>query len=378
MIRAGFDDRQIAAEISPAMADSESISGLWQKPENAGRFFGQAASRAGRREAFTGKTTVQILSCVHRRVLAIPCTLIYAASMDRSSDLSGIAAMLAATVFFVVGDSFMKLVTEDLPPFEVLFLRSIAASLACPVFVALRGDRRGISGVLDLRALLRAAGETLSTLCYIVSLARMPIANVIAILQTGPLILILGAAFLLRERIGRARVALALVGFAGALMVAQPSPGGVPPAALLAFGAALLGAARDLVGRGVPTSIPVTVVILATMLMMIVAAGVMSRGLETWVAPTGRHLAFLGVAGLCVAFGHFGLLLAYWLGRTSTVAPFFYSFALWGVVSGLIVWAELPNALALAGIALIPRSGIATLVLDQRRGRKEIALSDAL
>ena len=144
--------------------------------------------------------------------------------MDRSSDLSGIAAMLAATAFFVVGDSFMKLVTEDLPPFEVLFLRSIAASLACAVLVALRGDRRGISGVLDLRALLRAAGETLCTLCYIVALARMPIADVIAILQTGPLILILGAAFLLRERIGPARVALALVGFAGALMVAQPSP----------------------------------------------------------------------------------------------------------------------------------------------------------
>src|SRR5216684_7920305 len=76
-------------------------------------------------------------------------TLIYTASMDRSSDLSGIAAMLAATAFFVVGDSFMKLVTEDLPPFEVLFLRSIAASLACAVIVALRGDRRGLSGVLN-------------------------------------------------------------------------------------------------------------------------------------------------------------------------------------------------------------------------------------
>ena len=169
--------------------------------------------------------------------------------MDRSSDLSGIAAMLAATAFFVVGDSFMKLVTEDLPPFEVLFLRSIAASLACAVLVALRGDRRGISGVLNLRALLRAAGETFCTLCYIVALARMPIADVIAMLQTGPLILILGAAFLLRERIGPARVALALVGFAGALMVAQPSASGVPSAALLAFGAALLGAARDLVGH---------------------------------------------------------------------------------------------------------------------------------
>jgi drug/metabolite transporter (DMT)-like permease len=294
-----------------------------------------------------------------------------------ASDIGGIIAMLAATAVFVVGDSFMKIVLEDLPPFEVLFLRAIAASFACAVLVALRAEWSAVSGLLNMRALLRAAAETLCTLCYVVALARMPIGDVIAILQTGPLILILGAAFLLRERIGPVRVALALVGFAGALMVAQPSGSGVPPAALLAFGAALLGAARDFVGRGVPTSIPVTAVILATMLMMIVAAGVMSLGLETWAAPTGRHLAFIGVAGLCVALGHFGLLLAYWFGRTSTVAPFFYSLALWGVVSGLIVWGELPNPLALSGIALIAGSGIGIVLLNQRRGRNEIALSDA-
>src|SRR5829696_6711153 len=103
----------------------------------------------------------------------------YTASMDNRSDLSGIAAMLAATAVFVVGDSFMKLVTEDLPPFEVLFIRSIAASLACAVLVTLRREWGAISGMFDVPALLRATGETLCTLCYVVALARMPIADVI-------------------------------------------------------------------------------------------------------------------------------------------------------------------------------------------------------
>src|ERR1700758_4186927 len=111
--------------------------------------------------------------------------------MSKTSDLSGIAAMLAAPASFVVGDSFMKLVTEDLPPFEVLFLRGVAASLACAMLVALCGEWSAISGAVDRRALLRGAAETLSVLCYIVALARMPIAAVIAILQTAPLILIL-------------------------------------------------------------------------------------------------------------------------------------------------------------------------------------------
>jgi hypothetical protein len=140
-----------------------------------------------------------------------------------------------------------------------------------------------------------------------------------------------------------------------------------------------------------------------------VTAGAMSLGLETWVAPTGCHLACLGFAGLSLTFGQAGILLAYRLGRASTVAPFFSSFVLWGVVPGLIVqsrlpsrgigsllwcaaifdgetdplrrkslWRALPNAPALAGVALISRSGIAIVVLDRRRAHEELALTDAL
>ena len=70
-------------------------------------------------------------------------------------------------------------------------------------------------------------------------------------------------------------------------------------------------------------------------------------------------------------------MLAYRLGRTAAVAPFFYSFALWAVLSGFFVFGALPNALALAGIALIVASGVAIVLLDQRRG-EAIALTEAL
>jgi drug/metabolite transporter (DMT)-like permease len=298
--------------------------------------------------------------------------------MNKPSDLSGIVAMLAATASFIVNDTFVKLVTEDLPPFEVLFLRGLAASLACAVLLLVRGEWRAISGALDGRALLRAAGETLSTLCYIVALARMPLADVIAIIQTAPLILILGAALLMREKVGPARIALVLLGFAGALMVAQPGTTGFSPAALFAFAAAVLIATRDLIGRNVPARIPVTVVVFATMLMVTIAAGAMSLVVETWIPPTRRHLTFLGAAGLFLTLGQAGLVLAYRLGRTAAVAPFFYSFALWAVIAGLVVWHVLPNPLALAGIALIAISGIAIVLLDKRQGRREVVLTDAL
>jgi drug/metabolite transporter (DMT)-like permease len=295
--------------------------------------------------------------------------------MKRTSELGGIAAMMVATAVFVVGDSFMKLVTEAVEPFEVLFLRGLAASTACALLVVLRGEWHAIASVVHRRVLLRAAAETLSVLCYIVALARMPIADVIAILQTAPLVVIVGAAVLLRERIGPARIVLVLVGFAGALMVAQPDAAGVSSAALLAFGSAVLIAVRDLVGRGVPAGSPVTVVVLATNLMVTIVAGAMSFQTETWVAPSGHQLAHLGAAGLLVTLGHAGVLLAYRLGRTTSIAPFFYSFALWGLMAGVVVWGALPNPLALTGIALIVLSGIAIIVLDRRQRASDAAVT---
>lgn len=287
--------------------------------------------------------------------------------MTRTSNLSGIAAMLAATAVFVIGDCFMKLVTETVPPFEVLFLRGLAASVACAVLLAVRSEWRAIAGALHGRVLLRAAAETVSVLFYIVALARLPIADVIALIQTAPLILLVAAGVLLREPVGAARLVLVLLGFGGALMVAQPTAAGISPAALLAFAAALLIAVRDLFGRSVPAAIPVTVTVMATTLLVTAAAGVMSLWVEPWVAPSGIQIAYLGAAGVFVTLGHAGLLLAYRLGRTALIAPFFYSFAVWGVVAGLVVWGTLPNRLALAGIALIVISGVAIVVLDRRR-----------
>ena len=297
--------------------------------------------------------------------------------MNKPSDLFGIAAMLAATAIFVVGDTFMKLLTEELPPFQVLFLRGIAATIACAVLLIARREWTGFSDALNIRVLLRAAGETLGTLCYIIALAQMPIADVIAIIQTAPLILMLGVACLLREEIGPMRIVLTLIGFAGALRVAQPTVGGVSSATLLVFGSALLIAARDLVARGIPHRIPATLVIFTTVIMSMLAAGVISFTIETWKAPSAGNLLLASLTGLCLAIGQVGLILAYRFGRTSVVAPFFYSFALWGVVAGLFIWGDLPNMVALAGIALIIASGIAIVLLDQRKGR-EIELSDAL
>ena len=144
--------------------------------------------------------------------------------------------------------------------------------------------------VVDGRVLARNLCETVAILCYVVALANMPIADATALGQITPLLVILGAAFLLRERIGGLRAALIATGFLGALMVAQPTGAGISVYALLALGNAVFCAGRDLVGRGVRAEVPGLIVAFSAALVVLVGAATTHLLTETWVAPGARHL----------------------------------------------------------------------------------------
>jgi drug/metabolite transporter (DMT)-like permease len=85
--------------------------------------------------------------------------------------------------------------------------------------------------------------------------------------------------------------------------------------------------------------------------------------------PSGTHLLYLLASGFFVTLGHFGVFIAYRLGAPGAIAPFFYSFAVWAMLSGLIVFGELPNPLALVGIAAIVASGLGIILVDRRKTR---------
>jgi len=283
------------------------------------------------------------------------------------SNLRGIAAMLFATASFVACDSFMKLVTEALPPFEVLFLRGIAATICCGMLILALGQARLVGRCFNKGALLRAAFETASVLCYVVALASMPIADVIAIIQTAPLVLILLVALVWREAVGARRIAFIAIGFAGALLVAQPTADGLSSAALLAFASAFGVALRDVVGRGIPTTIPALT--FSTVVIVMIGAGVMMLLTDEFVMPSPRHALYLLAAGVLVTMGHFGIFMAYRLGAPGVIAPFFYSFAIWAVIAGVVVFHALPNPIALLGIAAIVASGLGIVLFDRRISR---------
>lgn len=286
-----------------------------------------------------------------------------------SANLRGILFMVLSTATFVANDTLMKLATDGLMPFQTLFLRGIAASLWLLPVVAWTGNLSKMPLALNRWSVLRNTCELAAVCCFVSALARVPLADVTAINQLAPMLLLIGCAVFFREHIGQVRMGLIGLGFVGALLVAQPGGSGFSPWLLLGLGCAIGSAGRDLAGRLVPRGSPVLVITYSTLLFVMAGAGVMHLLFEQWQPVTGRHVVLLLGAGLFLCCGHFFLFLAYRTGQTGAVAPFVYLFAVWAVISGLLVFGVLPNALALSGIALIVASGVVVALLDERRRR---------
>ncbi|WP_250487904.1 DMT family transporter [Caballeronia sp. GaOx3] len=281
----------------------------------------------------------------------------------------GALFMVCATGSYIVSDTFMKLATAGLPPYEVLSLRGISATICGVLLLTFLGQWCIVRRISDRWVSIRNLIELASVLCYIVALANMPIANVVALTQITPLIVLIGSAFFLKERLAGMSIALIILGFVGALMVAQPTKRGLSLFALLALGNAILGAVRDLAGRRVSAQVPGILVAFGASILVLIGAFVMHLLFEDTVPPSRSHVLLLTGSGLFLFAGHYLLFTAYRIGPVAIVAPYYYFFTFWAVVAGAVVFNTVPNFIAIAGIVLVIVSGVGIVALDRFRMR---------
>lgn len=279
--------------------------------------------------------------------------------------------MVAAAGTFVANDTCMKLALAELPPLEVLAIRGFTACLWCLPLVLVLGQGASLARVANGWPVARALCEFVAIVSFIFALRQMPIADLTAIVQTTPLIVVIGAALLWGEHVGVTRALLIGLGIVGALLVAQPGTSVASPYAIFGFGTAIGAAGRDLLSRKVDPAIPGLIVALTTLATVMIGTLALSLLFEAPVMPGPRALLLLTLAGFLVMCGHLFIFLAFRFAPPRVVAPFNYSFTIWAVLSGYFVFSDIPNAPALAGMALIVASGLAVILLEGRTRRSD-------
>ena len=281
-----------------------------------------------------------------------------------SENFKGILAMLASAAGFVVNDAIVKVVTTELPDGQIIFLRGLVATSLMGLVTSIVGGWRRPAVLLRPAMVMRVVMAAFSTLLIVASLRHLPLSTTNAVLQVSPLMVTAGAAVFLRARVGWRRWTLSLLGFLGAMLIVKPGTAGFVPAAWLLLFCLLVTSTRDLLTRFIDASVPSILVTFAT------SAAVMLCGLgmmpfESWVVPSAGALILLLLASCCVFVAyHFGVV-AMRTGEIPAVAPFRYAAIVLALVLGYAIWGHVPDAVSLAGMAMICTAGLVFLYAER-------------
>lgn len=278
----------------------------------------------------------------------------------------GIIAMLASMTFFVFGDTVLKIAAATFPPGQIMAVRGAFAVLITLGFIAGTKQLGELGRGLSRLVLLRAALEAGVAFLFITSLAVLPLANITAIVQSTPILLTFMAVVLGIEQVGWRRWGAILCGFAGVLLIVKPSAAHFDIYALLAFATAMLITVRDFVTRSIGVHVPSSVITFSTTLAVAIA-GLLVAVAEDWQPVGLSEAALLFAAAVLVTLGNATIVMAYRQTDVSVVSPFRYTNVPFAILLGFVVFAELPDAMTFAGIALIIGSGVYTIHRERVR-----------
>lgn len=281
--------------------------------------------------------------------------------------LRGILLVVAASACFSVLDALIKLLADRYSPFMLSWTRYFFHIV---VMGLVFGRSVGLGLVRTRRPMtqfVRGATLAVSALTFFNAVALLPQAEATAILSVAPMLVTVGAVWLLRERAPAGTFWALSLSFAGVLLMLRPGSGLAGWGALLALLAALMSAAYSLLTRSLAASDDT----LATLFIGgVVALLCLSFYVPfVWQWPRDlTDLALMFASGACGALGHLMLVRAYSMANASTLAPFTYAHAACALVTGLIFFGAFPDALSLAGMALIVATGV-VMALRRRAPR---------
>ena len=268
--------------------------------------------------------------------------------------------------FFSGMDAVMKALTIAIGAYNAMFWRVVVGALVGgAVWLGLRSPwpSRAAMRVHVIRGLL----SSVMAILFFWGLARVPLAQGVALAFVAPLIALYLAALLLKEKIERRAILASLLGFAGVLVIlaaqaeAEMGPDAFRGALAILASAVLYAWNIILMRQQALVAKPVEV---AFFTGLVVACCYLLLAPFLAELPPAEQLPSI-VAAALLGFGSLILLSwAYARAEAQHLAPVEYTAFIWAVLLGFIFFAEPVRPLTLAGAAMIV---LACLLAARRR-----------
>ncbi len=293
--------------------------------------------------------------------------------MQADRPFVGVLLMLGFCTLAPLGDAVAKIVGDALPLAQVVAVRFSVQALVLVPLAWITGRSLAMSPrVLRLTA-VRTVLHVVGISMLFLSLRYLPLADAIAIAFVMPFVTLLLGSVVYGEHVGPRRLIGCCVGFAGTLLVVQPSFASVGLPALLPLGAAVLFSVFMLVTRQIareadPIVLQAMSGVMAALGLVPLAVLADGRGWEAldWVAAGPGAWGLLVLIGVLGTGAHLMMTWSLRFAPASTLAPMQYLEIPIATLAGFVLFADLPNGLAAVGIVVTTASGLYVIHRERR------------
>ncbi len=296
--------------------------------------------------------------------------------MTRDEPVIGVLLMLGFCMMVPMGDAIAKLLGEHVDVALLVTVRmAVQAMVLVPVVVFAGISLAPALGRLRLitgRSILHVLGIGLMFL----SLRYLPLADAVAIAFVMPFIVLVLGRFVLGENVGTRRLVACCIGFAGTLMVMQPSfaevgwPALLPVAVAIDFAFFILATRRlakevDAVSLQAVSGV-IACALLVPLLALLAPHDVPGFALAMPDPVSMWLLAAMGLLGTCA---HLMMTWSLRFAPSATLAPMQYLEIPIAALLGWLIFKDFPNGLALAGILVTVASGLYVIYREHALSR---------
>ncbi len=280
--------------------------------------------------------------------------------------------MLGFCLLIPFADAISKILGATLPVVMIVVARFLSQTVLLSPLVLGKSPtiRKDQIGAIAIRAALQIIGICL----MFFSLLYLPLADAIAIAFVMPFILLLLGWWFLDEVVGKARLTACAVGFAGTLMVVQPSFAEVGWPAVMPIGVAIVYALFVLQTRRLAQDISaielqaasgaIATAVLVPLLVVGTVLGIPQLGFEM---PTAWEWTLLATTGVVGTLAHLLMTLSLRFAPAATLAPMQYLEIPFAAAVGFAIFGDFPNGLALLGICITIAAGLFIIWREQRQ-----------
>lgn len=279
---------------------------------------------------------------------------------------------VAASFCMVCFAAIAKQIAQQLPLMEIVFFRAVFGIFFLLPWLA----RNGLAGMRTRRPLLMAS-RGLNTMfglyCVFAAVSLMPIADVIVIMYSKPILASLAAVLILGEIMYVRRWFALAAGIIGMLIIVRPGFADMNLGVLFALGAMASGAYTTITVKYLTRTEKPDAIVSWTVASVLVVSAV--PAVVVWQTPDTAQLMWLvALGGLATGFQRC-MTRAYAAADATAVMPFEFSRLIFAAVIGFVVFGDVPDMWTWAGGMVI--FAAALYMVHRETKRRKPAAADA-